>query len=69
MSFFNDEILKILFRLIVKILNAFALRFIYLLYHIMLVPHNALLYFALIRLDKRCKNKKRISHNFTQVLL
>ena len=51
MSFvFNDEILKILFKIIVKIFIPFVLkRFIYLLYHIMIVPYNALLYLALIK--------------------
>ena len=46
--FFNDEILKILFKIIVKILIQFVLK-IYLLYHIMIVPYNAFLYLALIR--------------------
>ena len=42
--FFNDETLKILFKIIVKIFIPFVLKI-----YLFIVPYNALLYLALIR--------------------
>ena len=42
--FFNDKILKILLKIIVKMVNSFPLKI-----YLFIVPYNALLYLAFIR--------------------